>query len=87
MENFHQGANISGRCISNLRYADDVALIAEDKDSLQEVLLKISDVSQVYSLDINVKKTKVITCAKKIKSILISNNMAKLSNKCRTLHT
>ena len=64
MENSHQSANISGRCISSLRYADDVALIAEDKDSLQDLLLKISDVSQVYSLDINVKKTKVMTCAK-----------------------
>ena len=64
IENSHQGANIGGRCISNLSYVDDVALIAEDKDSLEDLLLKISDVSQLYSLDINVNKTKVMTCAK-----------------------
>ena len=64
MESSSHGANIGGRCISNLRYADDVALITEDKDSLQDLLLKINVASQQYNLDMNVKKTKIMTCAK-----------------------
>ena len=62
LEDSQLGASIGGRCVSNLCYADDVALIAEDEFTLQELLQNINIASQQYSLDMNVKKTKIMTC-------------------------
>ena len=64
LEDSQLGASIGGRCVSNLCYADDVALIAEDEFTLQELLQNINLASQQYNLDMNVKKTKIMTCAK-----------------------
>ena len=64
LEDSQLGASIGGRCVSNLRYADDVALIAEDEPTLQELLQNINLASQQYNLDMNIKKTKIMTCAK-----------------------
>ena len=47
----NHGVNIGGWCSSNLCYADDVALITEDKNSLQDLLININAASQQYNLD------------------------------------
>ena len=54
------GVTIGGRKISNLRYADDVALLAESEDDLQEMLNKVKSTSEEYGLYLHPGKTKVM---------------------------
>ena len=58
------GTSIGGRKISDLRYADDVAILAESKEGLQSILQKISNESKLFDLHMNLKKTKVMVCSK-----------------------
>ncbi|CAH1277626.1 Hypp9718 [Branchiostoma lanceolatum] len=53
------GVNISGRTINDLRFADDIGLIATSPERLQELLNLENTVSMEYSLEISTKKTKV----------------------------
>ena len=54
------GVTFSGRTINNLRYADDIVLIAQSPQALQTLLDKVEAVSREYGLEINTKKTKVM---------------------------
>ncbi|CAH1268742.1 Hypp3973 [Branchiostoma lanceolatum] len=58
------GVNISGRTINNLRFADDIGLIATSPERLQELLDLVNTVSMEYSLEISTKKTKVMATTK-----------------------
>ena len=64
--------------ISNLRYADDAALVSESKKKLQKVLDKLNSSCLDYGMAINVKKTKVMVISKagKVKCSITLNNMA-----------
>ena len=46
--------------MNNLRYADDTALIADDKDKLQNIVTKVQEESSKAGLEMNVKKTKTM---------------------------
>ena len=52
------GIKIAGRNISNLRYADDTTLMAESKEELNSLLMKVKEESKKAGLKINIKKTK-----------------------------
>jgi len=52
------GVKIGGYTINNLRYADDTTLLAESKEDLKQMLLKIRDESKKAGLRLNIKKTK-----------------------------
>ena len=54
------GVKISGDRISNLRYADDTALLADNYDSMCDVLNKVNVAGERSGLRLNAKKTKVI---------------------------
>ena len=54
------GMRIGSRVINNLRYADDIVLIAQSPQALQLLLDKVHSVSKEYGLGISVKKTKVM---------------------------
>ena len=54
------GIKIAGRNISNLRYADDTALMAESKDKLKSLLMKVKEESDKVGLKINIQKTKIM---------------------------
>ena len=55
------GIKISRRNINNLRYADDTALMAESKEKLKSLLIKVKEKSEKVSLNkINIQKTKII---------------------------
>ena len=54
------GVTFSGRTMNNLRYADDILLIAQSPRALQTLLDKVVAVSGEYGLEINTKKTKVM---------------------------
>ena len=54
------GIKIAERNINNLRYADDTTLMAESKQELTNVLMKVKDESEKVYLKLNSQKTKTI---------------------------
>ena len=51
---------IVGRNINNLRYADDTTLMAESKEELKSLLMKIKEESEKVGLKLNIQKTKIM---------------------------
>ena len=49
---------IAGRNINNLRYADDTTLMAESKEELMSLLMKVKEESEKVGLKLNIQKTK-----------------------------
>ena len=54
------GMKIDGRNINNLRYADDTTLMAESKDELKSLLMKVKEESEKAGLKLNIQKTKIM---------------------------
>ena len=54
------GVKIAGRNINNLRYADDTTLMAESKEELKSLLVKVKEESEKVGLKLNVQKTKIM---------------------------
>ena len=54
------GIKIAGRNINNLRYADDTTLMAESKEELKSLLMKVKEESEKVSLKLSIQKTKII---------------------------
>ena len=54
------GIKISGRNISNLRYADDTTLMAESEEELKSLLMKMQVESEKVGLKLNIQKTKIM---------------------------
>ena len=50
---------IAGRNIKNLRYADDTTLMAESKEELKSLLMKVKEKSKKAGLELNIQKTKI----------------------------
>ena len=51
---------IAGRNINHLRYADDTTLMAESKEELKNLLIKVKEESKKAGLKLNIQKTKII---------------------------
>ena len=51
---------IAGRNINNLRYADDTTLMAEIKEELKSLLMKVKEESEKAGLKHNIQKTKIM---------------------------
>ena len=54
------GIKIDRRNINNLRYADDTALMAESKEELKRLLMKLKEESEKVGLKFNIQKTKIM---------------------------
>ena len=54
------GIKIAGRNINNLRYADDTTLMAESKEKLKSLLMKVTKESAKVGLKFNIQKTKIM---------------------------
>ena len=54
------GIKIAGRNINNLKYADDTTLMAESKEELKSLLIKVKEESEKVGLKCNIKKTKIM---------------------------
>ena len=52
-------SRLLGKNINNLRYASDTTLMAESKEELKNILMKVKEESEKGSLDLNIQKTKV----------------------------
>ena len=60
VEEAQAGIKIAGRNINNLRYADDITLIAESEEELKSVLMKVKEESEKVGLKLNIQKTKIM---------------------------
>ena len=63
MKGLHEaqdGIKISGRNINNLRYADDTTLLAESKEELKSLLMKVKEESEKVGLKLNIQKMKIM---------------------------
>ena len=54
------GIKIARRNINNLRYADDMTLMAESEEELKSLLMKVKEESEKVGLKLNIQKTKVL---------------------------
>ena len=54
------GIKIASRDINNLRYADDNTLMAESKEELKSLLMKVKEESEIVGLKLNIQKTKIM---------------------------
>ena len=70
------GIKIAGRKINNLRYADDTTLIAEAKEELKNLLMKVKE-NERAGLKLNIKKTMIMA------SSLMANRWGKSGNSDR----
>ena len=60
LEETQAGIKIAGRNINNLRYADDITLMAESEEELKSLLMKVKEESEKVGLKRNIQKTKII---------------------------
>ena len=51
---------MQGRNINNLRYADDTTIMAESKEELKSLLMKVKEESKTFGLKLNFQKTKIM---------------------------
>ena len=54
------GIKIARRNINNLRYADDTTLMAESKEKLKSLLMKVKEESEKVGLKLNIQKMKIM---------------------------
>ena len=52
--------SIAGKNINNLRYADETTLMAESKEELKSLLMKVKEESEKVGLKLNIQKTKIM---------------------------
>ena len=60
LEEAQAGIKISRRNNNNLRYADDTTLMAESKEELKSLLMKVKEESEKVGLKLNIQKTKIM---------------------------
>ena len=60
LEEAQAGIKITGRNINNLRYADDTTLMAESKEELKSLLIKVKEEGEKIGLKLNIQKTKIM---------------------------
>ena len=59
LEEAQAGIKIARRNINNLRYADDITLMAESEEKLKSLLMKVKKESEKVGLKLNIRKTKI----------------------------
>ena len=60
LEEAQAGIKIAERNINNLRYADDTTLMAESREELKSLLMKVKEESEKVGLKLNIQKTKIM---------------------------
>ena len=60
LDEVQTGIKIAGRNINNLRYADDITLMAESEEELKGLLMKVKEESEKLGLKLNIQKTKIM---------------------------
>ena len=73
------GIKFARRNINNLRYADDPTLMAESKEELKSLLMKVKEESEKAGLKLNIQKTKIMASG----PILMANRWGNSGNSDR----
>ena len=60
LEEAQAGIKIAERHINNLRYVDDITLMAESEEELKSLLMKVKEESEKVGLKLNIQKTKIM---------------------------
>ena len=60
LEEAQAGIKIAGRNVNNLKNADDTTLMAESKEELKTLLMKVKEESEKVGLKLNIQKTKIM---------------------------
>ena len=60
LEEAQAGIKIAGRNINNLRYADDMTLMAESEEEQKSLLMKVKEESEKVGSKLNIQKTKIM---------------------------
>ena len=60
LEEAQAGIKIARRNSNNLRYSDDTTLMAESKEELKSLLMKVKEESEKVGLKLNIQKTKIM---------------------------
>ena len=60
LEEAQAGIKIAGRNTSNLRYADDITLMAESEEELKSLLMKVKEENEKAGLNLNIQKTEIM---------------------------
>ena len=85
LEKWEDGIAIGGKFYNNLRYADDVALLATTECNLQQLVNDVGKTSERFGLSLNAKKTQVMVICRHTSSINIMYNRAPLGRN-KTVH-
>ena len=62
LDEVQAGIKIARRNINNLRYVDDNTLMAESKEELKSLLMKVKEESEKVGIKLNIQKTKIMAC-------------------------
>ena len=60
LDDAQAGIRIAGKIINNLRYADDTTLMAESKEELKSLLMKVKEETEKVGLNSTLRKTKIV---------------------------
>ena len=60
LEEAQAGIKIAGRNINNLRYTDDITLMAESEEELKSLLMIVKEESEKVALNLNIQKMKIM---------------------------
>ena len=60
LDEVQAGIKTAERNINNLRYADDITLMAESEEELKSLLMKVKEKSEKVGLKLNIQKTKIM---------------------------
>ena len=60
LDGVQAGIKIAGRNINNLRYAEDITLMAESEEELKSLLMTVKEESEKAGLKLNIQKTKIM---------------------------
>ena len=60
LEEAQAGIKIARRNINNVRYADDITVMAERKEGIKSRLMKVKEESELVGLKFNIQKTKIM---------------------------
>ena len=86
------GVKIAGKNINNLRYADDTTLMAESKEELKSLLMKVKEESEKTDLKLNIQKSKIIASSpitswqidgETVTDFILAGVLGGLQNHCR----
>lgn len=65
LENYQGGVKCAGRRVTDLRYADDIDLMAESEEGIQELTKRLEEASRKYGMEISTEKSKVMVVGKR----------------------